>query len=86
MVISFANEILTLILSWFLDKPELNWSPPKTLVDFMAKARSDDEPLVYIGFGSITMPKLRLVTGHLAPYPGSPEEYAASNVHLGTTS
>ncbi len=65
MLTSFANEILTLILSWFLENPELNWTPPKTLVDFMAKARSDEKPLVYIGFGSITVPNPKLVTERL---------------------
>jgi hypothetical protein len=58
-------KLLTLILSWFLDNPELNWTPPKTLDDFMAKARSDGKPLVYIGFGSITVPNPKLVTERL---------------------
>lgn len=65
MFLLFANEILTFILSWFLDNPELNWTPPKTLIDFMAKARSDGKPLVYIGFGSITVPNPKLVTERL---------------------
>ena len=65
MLISFANVILTLILSWFLDNPELNWTAPKTLDSFMAKARSDGKPLVYIGFGSITVPNPKLVTERL---------------------
>jgi sterol 3beta-glucosyltransferase len=63
--IAFANEVLTLTLSWFLDNPELNWTPPKTLDDFMVKARSDGKPLVYIGFGSITVPNPKLVTERL---------------------
>ncbi|KAI0304370.1 hypothetical protein B0F90DRAFT_1948660 [Multifurca ochricompacta] len=50
---------------WFLDNPELSWKPPQTLVDFMAKARSDGKPLVYIGFGSITVPNPKLVTERL---------------------
>ena len=57
--------MLRLILSWFLDNPELNWTSPKTLDDFMAKARSDGKPLVYIGFGSITVPNPKLVTERL---------------------
>jgi hypothetical protein len=48
--------------SWFLDNPELGWSPPQTLVDWMAKARADGKPIVYIGFGSITVPNPKLVT------------------------
>ncbi|KAH9042076.1 UDP-Glycosyltransferase/glycogen phosphorylase [Lactarius pseudohatsudake] len=47
---------------WFLDNPELGWSPPQSLVDWMAKARSDGKPIVYIGFGSITVPNPKLVT------------------------
>lgn len=31
----------------------------------MEKARSDGKPLVYIGFGSITVPDPRLVTEHV---------------------
>lgn len=65
MLVSSANEMLTLTLSWFLDNPELNWTAPKTLDDFMAKARSDGKPLVYIGFGSITVPNPKLVTERL---------------------
>ncbi|KAI0004465.1 hypothetical protein BJV74DRAFT_807446 [Russula compacta] len=47
---------------WFLDNPELGWTPPQTLVDWMAKARADGKPIVYIGFGSITVPNPKLVT------------------------
>jgi sterol 3beta-glucosyltransferase len=47
---------------WFLDNPELNWTPPQTLIDWMAKARVDGKPIVYIGFGSITVPNPKLVT------------------------
>ncbi|KAI0284043.1 hypothetical protein BGY98DRAFT_1183815 [Russula aff. rugulosa BPL654] len=50
---------------WFLDNPELNWTPPKNLSDFIAKARSDGKALVYIGFGSITVPNPKLVTERL---------------------
>ena len=49
-------------ISWFLDNPELGWSPPRTLVDWIAKARTDGKPIVYIGFGSITVPDPKLVT------------------------
>jgi len=50
---------------WFLDNPELNWTPPRDLLDFIAKARSDGKALVYIGFGSITVPNPKLVTERL---------------------
>jgi hypothetical protein len=49
-------------ISWFLENPELNWTPPQTLVDWIAKARTDAKPIVYIGFGSITVPNPKLVT------------------------
>ena len=32
------------------------YDPPQDIVDFIAKARADKKPLVYIGFGSITVP------------------------------
>ncbi|KAG6891346.1 hypothetical protein C0992_008461 [Termitomyces sp. T32_za158] len=50
---------------WFLDNPDLEWSPPQSLLDFMAKARTDGKPLVYIGFGSITVPNPSRVTERL---------------------
>ncbi|KAI9509221.1 glycosyltransferase family 1 protein [Russula earlei] len=50
---------------WFLDNPELNWTPPRDLLDFIAKARSDGKALVYIGFGSIIVPNPKLVTERL---------------------
>lgn len=33
---------------WFLDNPDLSWTPPKGLAEFIAKG-----PCIYIGFGSI---------------------------------
>lgn len=41
---------------WFLDNPDLSWSPSPELLAWMAKARRDGKPIVYIGFGSITVP------------------------------
>ena len=58
--ISYAHDV-----SWFLDNSELNWTPPRNLVDFIAKARYDKKALVYIGFGSITVPNPKLVTARL---------------------
>ena len=60
-----AHEVFTRTFSWFLDNPELNWTPPQKLLDFIAKARHDGKPLVYIGFGSITVPDPKLVTERL---------------------
>ena len=48
--------------SWFLDNPDLNWTPPPTLIEWMAKAKKDGKPIVYIGFGSITVPNPNEVT------------------------
>ncbi|KIV96576.1 hypothetical protein, variant [Exophiala mesophila] len=39
---------------WFLDEAK-DWTPPKELTDFIAKARADQKKLVYIGFGSIVV-------------------------------
>ena len=50
------------IFSWFLDNPDLNWTPPPTLLEWMAKAKADEKPIVYIGFGSITVPNPHKVT------------------------
>ncbi|KAF9049628.1 glycosyltransferase family 1 protein [Hymenopellis radicata] len=50
---------------WFLDNPDLNWSPPETLVEWMDKARADNKPIVYIGFGSITVPHPNRVTSRI---------------------
>ncbi|RMZ88016.1 hypothetical protein DV736_g4754, partial [Chaetothyriales sp. CBS 134916] len=40
---------------WFLDEGSGDWTPPKELTDFIAKARADKKKLVYIGFGSIVV-------------------------------
>jgi len=41
---------------WFLDNPDLDWVAPPELLAWMQKARDDGKPIVYIGFGSITVP------------------------------
>jgi len=51
--------------SWFLDNPELNWEPPEDLLKWIEKARNDGKPIVYIGFGSITVPRPNKVTGRI---------------------
>ncbi|GJJ72060.1 sterol 3beta-glucosyltransferase [Entomortierella parvispora] len=39
---------------WFLDNPDLSWTPPEDLVQFL-KADPENKP-VYIGFGSMVVP------------------------------
>ncbi|KAF9417014.1 Sterol 3-beta-glucosyltransferase [Podila epigama] len=39
---------------WFLDNPDLKWTPPDDLVEFL-KADPNNKP-VYIGFGSMVVP------------------------------
>lgn len=39
---------------WFLDEAS-DWSPPSTLIEFIARARADEKKIVYIGFGSIVV-------------------------------
>ncbi|KAF8644526.1 hypothetical protein AX16_008402 [Volvariella volvacea WC 439] len=51
------GDTITISGYWFLDEPELSWTPPPDLLDFIQQARKDDKPLVYIGFGSITVPR-----------------------------
>ena len=48
--------------SWFLDNPDLGWTPPASLLNWITKARADAKPIVYIGFGSITVPNPPAVT------------------------
>ena len=48
-----------------MDNPDLDWTPPDSLLAFMEKARQDGKPLVYIGFGSITVPDPRSVSEHI---------------------
>ncbi|KAF7192759.1 Sterol 3-beta-glucosyltransferase [Pseudocercospora fuligena] len=39
---------------WFLDEGT-DWTPPKELAAFIQRAREDNQKLVYIGFGSVTV-------------------------------
>lgn len=41
---------------WNLANSDTDWSPPDDLQTFMDDAKANDKPLVYIGFGSITVP------------------------------
>lgn len=41
---------------WFLEEKD-EFEPPADLVDFIKKAKDDGKKLVYIGFGSIVVPK-----------------------------
>ncbi|KAK7056827.1 hypothetical protein VNI00_002544 [Paramarasmius palmivorus] len=50
---------------WFLDNPESDWTPAPALLEFMSRARRDNKPLVYIGFGSITVPNPNRVTSRI---------------------
>ncbi|CAN3357539.1 sterol 3-beta-glucosyltransferase [Diutina catenulata] len=47
---------------WFLDEGNDDYEPPKELVEFIARAREDDKPLVYIGFGSIVVKDAKKMT------------------------
>ncbi|CAG8600636.1 7585_t:CDS:10 [Funneliformis caledonium] len=40
---------------WFLDNPDLGWTPPDDLLEFIDKNRGNKKPIVYIGFGSIVV-------------------------------
>ncbi|VDC02382.1 unnamed protein product [Peniophora sp. CBMAI 1063] len=50
------GDATTLSGYWFLDNPDLDWTPPEGLLKFMEKAKKDGRPLAYIGFGSIVVP------------------------------
>ncbi|KAG8888958.1 hypothetical protein FRB98_006356 [Tulasnella sp. 332] len=47
---------------WFLDNPDPDWSAPLSLLEFIAGARADGKPLVYIGFGSIVVENPKAMT------------------------
>ncbi|KAK5115722.1 hypothetical protein LTR62_000811 [Meristemomyces frigidus] len=46
---------------WFLDEGQ-NWKPPADLQAFIDKARKEEQKLVYIGFGSVTVNDSRELT------------------------
>ncbi|KAI0087753.1 hypothetical protein BDY19DRAFT_994648 [Irpex rosettiformis] len=50
---------------WFLDNPDPDWFAPESLLRFMREARQQNKPLVYIGFGSITVPNPQAMTEHI---------------------
>lgn len=41
---------------WYLENSDSDWSPPEDLERFLEKAKRDERPIVYIGFGSIVVP------------------------------
>ncbi|WAR58343.1 hypothetical protein PtB15_5B577 [Puccinia triticina] len=47
---------------WFLDQSHGNFQPPDPLLKFIASAKEDKVPLIYIGFGSVTVPDSTAVT------------------------
>ncbi|KAF8631804.1 hypothetical protein AX17_005019 [Amanita inopinata Kibby_2008] len=50
---------------WFLDNPDGGWTPPSDLLTWMKQARRDRKAVVYIGFGSITVPRPNRITAHI---------------------
>lgn len=61
----FSNSRLGRVYSWFLNDSDPDWSPPPQLLEWMAQARRDGKPIVYIGFGSITIPHPNRVQARL---------------------
>ncbi|PLW44886.1 hypothetical protein PCASD_09154 [Puccinia coronata f. sp. avenae] len=47
---------------WFLDQSHGKFQPPVSLLHFIASAKSERVPLVYVGFGSVTVPDSTAVT------------------------
>ncbi|ORY35482.1 hypothetical protein BCR39DRAFT_461494 [Naematelia encephala] len=56
------HDDITITGYWNLENSDMEWTPPQDLVDFMDKARADGKPLVYIGFGSIVVPRPNAMT------------------------
>lgn len=47
---------------WFLDEGSQDYEPPKALVEFIETAKTNNEKLVYIGFGSIVVSDAKKLT------------------------
>lgn len=59
------GDNITISGYWFLNDSDPDWSPPPQLLEWMAQARRDGKPIVYIGFGSITIPHPNRVQARL---------------------
>ncbi|KAJ4482174.1 glycosyltransferase family 1 protein [Lentinula aciculospora] len=59
------GDLISISGYWFLDNPDLDWGPPESLITWMEKAHEDGKPIVYIGFGSITVPNPNRVTSRI---------------------
>lgn len=70
---------------WNLDNSDMDWSPPASLEAFMAKAKADGKPLVYIGFGSIVVPDPHAVTKSIVKGVEKGEPSNIGNVELADT-
>lgn len=51
------GDNITISGYWFLENAEIDWEPPSDFLRWMEQARKDGKPIVYIGFGSITVPR-----------------------------
>lgn len=51
------HDDITITGYWNLENSDSEWIPPKDLEEWMAKAKEDGKPIVYIGFGSIVVPR-----------------------------
>jgi sterol 3beta-glucosyltransferase len=56
------DDNITITGYWTLENSDAEWSPPPALEKFMLQARVDNKPLVYIGFGSIVVPRPNAMT------------------------
>ncbi|WVQ77692.1 hypothetical protein IAR50_007382 [Cryptococcus sp. DSM 104548] len=50
---------------WTLEDSDTDWSPPPELEEFITRAKTDGKPLVYIGFGSIVVPRPNAMTKNI---------------------
>ncbi|KAL7422545.1 hypothetical protein Q5752_003193 [Cryptotrichosporon argae] len=56
------HDDITITGYWNLENSDTEWTPPDDLVAFMDKAKADGKALVYIGFGSIVVPRPNAMT------------------------
>jgi sterol 3beta-glucosyltransferase len=72
------NDDITITGYWNLENSDAEWTPPESLEKFMAKAKADKRPLVYIGFGSIVVPKPNAMTKSIIAAVAKCESEASS--------
>ncbi|RXK41092.1 hypothetical protein M231_01495 [Tremella mesenterica] len=56
------HDDITITGYWTLEDSDKDWTPPLGLENWMNQAKQDGKPIVYIGFGSIVVPRPNAMT------------------------